>query len=141
MNMSSPMRTLTVDLGDRGYPIFIGSGLIDDSTLYSPHIQGGQVMVVSNETVAPLYLERVEAALSVYRLARVILPDGEQYKTLDVLDQIYTALLEHRFDRRCTLLALGGGVVGGQPGLPGSSRRRGPRPRRRALPVRIGPGR
>ena len=123
--MSSPMRTLTVDLGDRSYPIFIGTDLIDDSALYRPYIHGGQVMIVSNETVAPLYLERVEAALSGYRLASVILPDGEQYKTLGVLDRIYTALLEHRFDRRCTLLALGGGVVGDMTGYAAASYQRG----------------
>jgi 3-dehydroquinate synthase len=119
------MRTLTVDLGDRSYPIFIGTDLIDDSALYRPYIHGGQVMIVSNETVAPLYLERVEAALSGFRLASVILPDGEQYKTLGVLDRIYTALLEHRFDRRCTLLALGGGVVGDMTGYAAASYQRG----------------
>jgi len=123
--MSDTTRTLTVDLGDRAYPIFIGSDLIGDSALYRPHIHGTQVMIVSNETVAPLYLERVEAALSAYRVASVILPDGEQYKTLGVLDQVYTALLENRFDRRCTLLALGGGVVGDMTGFAAASYQRG----------------
>jgi len=104
--MPSSMRTLKVDLGDRSYPIFIGSDLIGDSALYRPYIQGGQVMVVSNETVAPLYLERVEAALADYRLAHVILPDGEQYKTLG-------------------LLALGGGVVGDMTGFAAASYQRG----------------
>ena len=123
--MADTTRTLTVDLGDRAYPIFIGSDLIGDSALYRPHIHGTQVMIVSNETVAPLYLERVEAALSAYRVASVILPDGEQYKTLGVLDQVYTALLENRFDRRCTLLALGGGVVGDMTGFAAASYQRG----------------
>jgi 3-dehydroquinate synthase len=82
-------------------------------------------MVVSNETVAPLYLERVETALAEYRLAHLILPDGEQYKTLEVLDRIYTALLENRFDRRCTLVALGGGVVGDMTGYAAASYQRG----------------
>ena len=123
--MSSPMHTLTVDLGDRSYPIFIGSDLIADGALYRPYIHGAQVMIVSNDTVAPLYLERVEAALSGYRLASVVLPDGEQYKTLGVLDRIYTALLEHRFDRRCTLIALGGGVVGDMTGYAAASYQRG----------------
>lgn len=123
--MPSSMRTLKVDLDDRSYPIFIGSDLIGNSALYRPYIQGGQVMVVSNETVAPLYLERVEAALADYRLAHVILPDGEQYKKLGVLDQIYTGLLEQRFDRRCTLLALGGGVVGDMTGYAAASYQRG----------------
>jgi len=123
--MSHSTRTLTVDLADRAYPIFIGSDLIGDSALYRPHIHGTQVMIVSNETVAPLYLERVEAALSAYRVASVILPDGEQYKTLGVLDQVYTALLQNRFDRRCTLLALGGGVVGDMTGFAAASYQRG----------------
>jgi len=123
--MSSQMRTLKVDLGDRAYPIFIGPGLLDDPSLYRPHIQGSQVMIVSNETVAPLYLQRVEKALEKYRVAQVILPDGEAYKTLDVLNRIYTALLEQRFDRRCTLVALGGGVIGDMAGYAAASYQRG----------------
>ena len=119
------MRTLTVDLGDRSYPIFIGADLIDDSACYRPYVRGRQVMIVSNETVAPLYLERVEKALHGLEVARVILPDGEQYKTLEILDRIYSALLERRFDRRCTLLALGGGVVGDMTGFAAASYQRG----------------
>ncbi|MCP5304846.1 MAG: 3-dehydroquinate synthase [Chromatiaceae bacterium] len=123
--MSAVLRTLTVDLGDRTYPIYIGQGLIDDPELYRRHIHGTQVMLVSNETVAPLYLERVAAALAGFRVAQVILPDGEQYKTLGVLDQIYSALLRSRFDRRCTLVALGGGVVGDMAGFAAASYQRG----------------
>ena len=123
--MSSTMRTLTVDLGSRAYPIYIGAGLISDSALYRPHIRGRQVMIVSNETVAPLYLEAVESALADYQLARVVLPDGEQYKSLEILDRIYTALLEQRFDRQCTLVALGGGVVGDTTGYAAASYQRG----------------
>ncbi len=123
--MASAMRKLTVELGARAYPIFIGTGLIGNPALYGPYIRGRQVMIVTNETVGPLYLERVEAALSDYRIGRVVLPDGEQYKTLAVLDQIFTALLEQRFDRRCTLLALGGGVVGDMAGFAAASYQRG----------------
>ncbi|HOP18250.1 MAG TPA: 3-dehydroquinate synthase, partial [Gammaproteobacteria bacterium] len=119
------MRTLTVDLGDRSYPIFIGPDLVANSALYQPHIHGRQVMIVSNETVAPLYLDRVESALTDYRLARVILPDGEQYKSLEILDRIYTGLLQNRFDRRCTLIALGGGVIGDMTGYAAASYQRG----------------
>ncbi len=119
------MRTLTVDLGSRAYPIYIGAGLIGDARLYRPHISGRQVMVVSNETVAPLYLDAVESALRGLQLAHVILPDGEQYKNLDILNRIYTALLEQRFDRQCTLLALGGGVVGDMTGYAAASYQRG----------------
>jgi 3-dehydroquinate synthase len=82
-------------------------------------------MIVTNETVGPLYLERVRTALDGYRVAEVVLPDGEQYKTLQVLDHIYTALLEQRFDRRCTLVALGGGVVGDMAGYAAASYQRG----------------
>ncbi len=123
--MASSMRTLTVDLGDRSYPIFIGPDLVANSALYQPHIHGRQVMIVSNETVAPLYLDRVESALTDYRLARVILPDGEQYKSLEILDRIYTGLLQNRFDRRCTLIALGGGVIGDMTGYAAASYQRG----------------
>jgi 3-dehydroquinate synthase len=119
------MRTLRVELGARAYPIFIGTDLIGDPALYDPYIRGRQVMIVTNETVGPLYLEPVEAALSDYQIGRVVLPDGEQYKTLAVLDQIFTALLEQRFDRRCTLLALGGGVVGDMAGFAAASYQRG----------------
>jgi len=123
--MSSAMRTLTVDLGERAYPIYIGTDLIGNPDLYRPHLQGRQVMIVTNETVGPLYLERVRTALDGYRVAEVVLPDGEQYKTLQVLDHIYTALLEQRFDRRCTLVALGGGVVGDMAGYAAASYQRG----------------
>jgi len=119
------MRKLTVELGTRTYPIFIGTGLIGDQALYGPYIRGRQVMIVTNETVGPLYLERVEAALTDYQIGRVVLPDGEQYKTLAVLDRIFTALLEQRFDRQCTLLALGGGVVGDMAGFAAASYQRG----------------
>ena len=123
--MSSPMRTLKVELGDRAYPIFIGADLLGDGDLYRPYIHGGQVMIVSNETVAPLYLDKVKSALAGLRVGEVVLPDGEQYKNLEVLDRIYTALLENRFDRGCTLLALGGGVVGDMTGFAAASYQRG----------------
>jgi 3-dehydroquinate synthase len=119
------MRTLHVDLGDRSYPIYIGPRLIGDAELYRRHIVGRQVMVVSNETVAPLYLEPVVGALAGYQVESVILPDGEVYKTLEVLNRIFDALLTHRFDRRCTLLALGGGVVGDMAGFAAACYQRG----------------
>ncbi len=118
-------RTLQLDLGERSYPIHIGPGLLPEAALYRPHIRGRQVMVVSNETVAPLYLDCVKQALSDYRLAEVILPDGEEYKTLDVLTRIYDALLEKRFNRNCCLVALGGGVVGDMTGFAAASYQRG----------------
>ncbi|BAN70194.1 3-dehydroquinate synthase [endosymbiont of unidentified scaly snail isolate Monju] len=121
----SAVRNLQVDLGERAYPIHIGEGLIGDPRYLAPHVRGRQVMVVSNETVAPFYLERLMPALAGFQTATVILPDGEQYKNLDILDRIYTALLEARFDRSCTLVALGGGVVGDMTGFAAATYQRG----------------
>jgi 3-dehydroquinate synthase len=123
--MSDAARTLNVDLGTRSYPIFIGAGLLGQSARYTPYLAGSQVMIVTNETVAPLYLDTVRGALGGRRVEQVVLPDGEQYKTLDVVDRIYTALLEARFDRRCTLVALGGGVVGDMTGFAAATYQRG----------------
>src|SRR5690554_2461320 len=103
------MKTLKVDLGDRSYPIHIGADLLGAADLLLPHIRGGEVMVVSNETIAPLYLAQVVKALSGLRCDTVILPDGERFKTLDTLNLIYQALLERRHSRKTTLVALGGG--------------------------------
>jgi 3-dehydroquinate synthase len=119
------MQTLTVDLGERSYPIHIGSRLLGDPQWIVPHIHGQQVLVVTNETVAPLYLEKCLAGLTNYRTETVILPDGEQYKNLDILNLIFDALLTHHFDRRCTLIALGGGVVGDMTGFAAASYQRG----------------
>jgi len=123
--MGPAARTLTVDLGDRSYPILIGADLLADPDCYRSFVSGSQVMVVTNETVGPLYLDALMGALDGYRLSTVVLPDGEQFKTLDYLDRIYTALLDARFDRRCTLIALGGGVVGDMTGFAAASYQRG----------------
>ena len=119
------MKTLTVDLGTRSYPIHIGQQLLQQPELVTEHIHGRQVMVVSNETVAPLYLDTVLALLDGFDVATVILPDGEQYKNLDTLNSIFDALLEQRFNRGCTLVALGGGVVGDIAGFAAASYQRG----------------
>ncbi|WP_297528317.1 3-dehydroquinate synthase [Thiohalobacter sp.] len=119
------MKTLRVELGERSYPIHIGAGLLGRADLIAPHIRGKQVMVVSNETVAPLYLEPVLAALGGFRTESVILPDGEVYKNLEILNRIFDALLEARFNRRCTLVALGGGVVGDITGFAAACYQRG----------------
>ncbi|WP_127475053.1 3-dehydroquinate synthase [Sulfurivermis fontis] len=119
------MKTLHVDLGARSYPIYIGPGLLGRADLVLPHLTGTQVMIVSNETVAPLYLERTLAAFKGIRTEAVILPDGEQYKTLETVNTIFDALLSHRFDRKCTLVALGGGVVGDMTGFAAACYQRG----------------
>ncbi|MGH1372461.1 MAG: 3-dehydroquinate synthase [Cellvibrionaceae bacterium] len=119
------MRTLNVDLGDRSYPIFIGQHLLADPQYLKPFIKGKQVCIVSNETVAPLYLDQVVASLEGLQVSTVILPDGESHKTLDVLSTIYDRLLEDRHNRTTTLIALGGGVVGDMTGYAAASYQRG----------------
>ncbi|ADC63960.1 3-dehydroquinate synthase [Allochromatium vinosum] len=119
------MRTLNVDLGARSYPIHIGSGLLADGDLYRPHLRSLQVMIVTNETVAPLYLEPVRQALDGLQVREVILPDGEVYKTLEVWNRIFDALLAERFARDCTLIALGGGVIGDMTGFAAACYQRG----------------
>ena len=111
------MKTLTLDLGARSYPIYIGAGLLDEGDLLRRHIGGRQVAVVSNETVAPLYLERLRRSTADHRRLEIVLPDGEQYKTLDTLNRIFDALLQNRCDRSVTLIALGGGVIGDMAGF------------------------
>ena len=119
------MQTLTVELGDRSYPIYIGSGLLNQSELITPYIGGKSTIIVSNETIAPLYLQQLQANLGTFRNNEAILPDGERFKTLGVLDQIFTGMLEGGCDRRTTLLALGGGVVGDMGGYAAASYQRG----------------
>lgn len=120
------MQTLHVELGERRYPIFIGSHLaIADCLL--PYIHGKQVMIVSNETVAPLYLADYQLALQQAgkQVATCILPDGEVFKNIETLNLIFDALLGARFNRDCTVLALGGGVVGDMAGFAAASFQRG----------------
>lgn len=117
-------QTLNVDLGDRAYPIFIGRDLFTPANL-APYIRGNQVLIVSNETVAPLYLDALRQALPDVQVDEVILPDGEQYKTLEQLTTVYDRLLEQRHNRTTTLIALGGGVVGDMTGYAAASYQRG----------------
>lgn len=118
------MKTLTVELGPRSYPIYIGENLFDKGLL-AQHIRGSQVMIVSNTTVAPLYLERCKKSLQDFEVHQCILPDGEEYKNLKELEHIFTALLQARCDRQSTLIALGGGVVGDMTGYAAASYQRG----------------
>ncbi|PID49722.1 MAG: 3-dehydroquinate synthase [Proteobacteria bacterium] len=119
------MQTLKLDLGERSYPIYIGANLLRQKELLLPHIQGKTCVTVSNETVAPLYLSALEKNLATKQHSAVILPDGESYKTLDVLDQVYSHLLAQHVDRKTTLIALGGGVVGDMTGFAAASYQRG----------------
>lgn len=119
------MKTLNVNLGDRSYPIYIGVDLLVDADRLVPYIQGQEVVVVTNSTVAPLYLDKILRLLSDKRVETVILPDGEEYKTLTVLDDIFTAMLEQHFSRRVTVIALGGGVIGDMAGFAAACYQRG----------------
>ncbi len=119
------MHQLDVKLGSRSYPIYIGSQLLTRTELLRRHIPGQQVMVVSNDTVAPLYLDKLAPSLEAFDWHSVILPDGEEYKDMATWQIIFDALLEARFDRGCTLLALGGGVVGDMTGFAAACYQRG----------------
>ncbi|MDO8331457.1 MAG: 3-dehydroquinate synthase [Fluviicoccus sp.] len=121
------MQTLLVDLGDRSYPIYIGEHLLEKDNLLLPFIRGLQVLIVSNTTVAPLYLRVVTEALAKAgkQIREHILPDGEQFKTFDQINAIFTTLLENRFNRDCTIIALGGGVVGDMTGFASACYQRG----------------
>ncbi|CAK0742074.1 3-dehydroquinate synthase [Gammaproteobacteria bacterium] len=119
------MNKLHIELGNRSYPIYIGGDLLGCTELYTPYLRGQQVMIVTNEIVAPLYLDRVRNALAAWRCETVVLPDGEEYKTLAVVERILDALLQSRFDRYCTLVALGGGVIGDMVGFAAAIYQRG----------------
>ncbi len=119
------MHTLNVELGERSYPIYIGPGLLTQADLLQQHIPGKKVLVVSNETILPLYRDAIEQALAGRDFQTLALPDGEKYKTLDSLNQIFTFLLENRYDRNSTLIALGGGVIGDISGFAAASYQRG----------------
>jgi 3-dehydroquinate synthase len=119
------MKKIIVELGERSYPIYAGNDLLGKENLFSENIKSRQVMVVSNTTVAPLYLEKVMQSLKGFDTASVILEDGEQYKTLAAVNDIITALLDKRFSRNSCLVALGGGVVGDITGFAAACYQRG----------------
>lgn len=119
------MKQLHVELGERSYPIYIGSNLLSRTDLFTRHIKSKQVLVVTNETVAPLYLDEILKNLLAYQVETVILPDGEQYKTLDYVSRIFDHLLASKFSRNATLIALGGGVIGDMGGFAAACYQRG----------------
>ncbi len=119
------MRTLTVDLAERSYPIYIGTDLLTQAQYFAPHIVGRKVAIVSNTTVAPLYLQQLREALKEYEVTEIILPDGESYKNWETLQLIFDALLRDKHDRKTTLIALGGGVIGDMTGFAAACYQRG----------------
>ncbi|GAA0233888.1 MULTISPECIES: 3-dehydroquinate synthase [Methylophaga] len=119
------MKTLQVELAERSYPIYIGTELLSQKELLSKHIKRREVVIVTNETIAPLYLEKVSALLTEFKCESVILPDGESYKTIEVMNQIFDKLLSEQFSRQVTLIALGGGVIGDMTGFAAACYQRG----------------
>ena len=121
------MRTLKVALGERSYPIHIGDGLRRRADLILPLLKTPRAMIVSNETVAPLYLDDVVAALAAVGVdaGHIILPDGEAYKDWATLNRIFDGLMAARCERSTTLIALGGGVIGDMVGFAAATFQRG----------------
>ena len=119
------MRTLNVDLAERSYPIYIGNDVLKQAQLFTPHIVGRSVAIVTNTTVAPLYLQQLRESLQGYEITEIILPDGESYKNWETLQLIFDALLRDKHDRKTTLIALGGGVIGDMTGFAASCYQRG----------------
>ena len=117
------METIVVALGSRSYPIHIGPDLLAQPELYG--VTAKQVLIVTNDVVAPLYLKAAQAALSGRELETVIIPDGERYKTLATFTTVIDRLIDARFHRDCCLVALGGGVVGDLTGYAAASYQRG----------------
>ncbi len=121
------MQTLDVALGERAYPIHIGECLLGRADLILPHLAQKQAAIVTNTTVAPLYLDSLRQALEAegVKVVPIVLPDGEAYKNGETLNQIYHALLTHRCERKTTLIALGGGVIGDLTGYAAATYLRG----------------
>lgn len=119
------METLRVELGTRSYPIFIGPGLLGERSLFEQALPARDVLVVSNTTVAPLYLAALEESLRPRRVVATVLPDGEHHKTLGNVARILDVLVANRFGRDCAVIALGGGVVGDTAGFAAATYQRG----------------
>lgn len=121
------MQTLKVELENRSYPIHIGRNLISDANLILPHLKRKHVAIVTNTTVAPLYLDKLSQTLQAagVTVIPIILPDGEAYKNTETLNTIYDVLLQNRCERSTTLIALGGGVIGDLTGYAAATYLRG----------------
>jgi len=119
------VNTLRVELGSRGYPILIGAGLLARSDLLAQHVPGRDILLVSNTTVAPLYAAALKRGLGDRRIVEVTLPDGESHKTLSTAARILDVMVANRFARDCSVIALGGGVVGDMAGFAAACYQRG----------------
>jgi 3-dehydroquinate synthase len=119
------MQKVPIDLGPRSYPILIGHRLLGDPQVLAEAVTARDVLVVTNETVGPLYLDRLTGGLAGKRVAAVVLPDGERFKTLGTLERVFDALVAQRFNRDACVVALGGGVVGDMAGFAAACYQRG----------------
>jgi 3-dehydroquinate synthase len=119
------MATLTVELGERSYPILIQANLLDDPQVLTTHLTTKKVVVVTNDVVDPLYFHLISQALAGYEVNKIVVPDGEQYKNLQSFEMVISKLLEMSAGRDTTLIALGGGVVGDLTGFVAASFQRG----------------
>lgn len=119
------METIELDLGERSYPIYIGAGLLERPQLVQDHLGTGRVVVITNEVVAPLYLDRAKALFADRLAETIVLPDGEAHKNLETVNNIYDRLMAGKYDRKTTLVALGGGVIGDITGFVAATYQRG----------------
>jgi 3-dehydroquinate synthase len=119
------MESLRVALGERSYPIHIGAGLIGSPASYAPHLEGGSAAIVTDEVVAPLYLETVKKALSGARVTEIVVPGGEQAKSWQTLNRVFDVLLKAHCGRDTLVVALGGGVIGDLAGFAAAVYQRG----------------
>ncbi len=119
------METVQVALGERSYPIYVGEGLLTQPELIAAHLGNGRALVVTNDTVAPLYGEQMRQLLGNHYAGQIVLPDGEEHKHLDTIAHIYDHLMQGKYDRKTTLVALGGGVIGDITGFAAATYQRG----------------
>lgn len=125
MTAANWYQRVDIALGERSYPILIGPGLLTDAATLRANIKARDLLIVTNETIAPLYLSPLTSALDDCRIETVVLPDGESYKTLESFARILDALVEARMNRDAAVIALGGGVIGDMAGFAASCYQRG----------------
>ncbi|MGC3981271.1 MAG: 3-dehydroquinate synthase [Steroidobacteraceae bacterium] len=126
LSMTQPsVEQLGIALGERSYPILIGSGLLTNAALLKQHITARNLMIVTNEVVAPLYLQQLKSSLMDKRLHEIVLADGEHTKNMDTLNQVFDALIAARMNRDAAVIALGGGVIGDMAGFAAACYQRG----------------
>ena len=124
-DLISSVQTLMVELSERSYPIYVGENLFAQKELLSPFLGEGRAVIITNETVAPLYAEQTRQLLGAHYADQIVLPDGEQYKHMETVASIYDRLMHGKYDRKTTLVALGGGVVGDIAGFAAATYQRG----------------